>query len=125
MVVDEPRIVHFVDMITGEHQDVLCAVLAQDIQVLEYGVGGSAIPGFSAKTLLRWQQINELVELVAEEGPAMLQMALQIMGLVLGEYADAVHTRVHAVGQDKVDDSEFSTEGNGGLGALIRQRVQT
>src|ERR1700730_15234798 len=107
-------------MVTGEDQDVLWRVAAQDIEVLIDRVGGAFVP-VAGHALLCRQQFDELPESVVEEVPASLHVADQALRLVLGADADAAHARVHAVGKRKIDDAKFAAERYGGLRAPVGQ----
>ena len=51
-------------------------------------------------------------------------VAVQLHGPVLGQDAHSVDAGVGAVGQGKVDDAEFTAEGNGGLGHGAGEDIQ-
>ena len=97
VVFNQAGIVHFVHMIARKNQNEFGFVLAQDVNVLKHGVRRSTVPGRFVHPLLRGQQINKLIDFIAQKRPAMLQMAQQAMGLVLGQHANTVHTRIYAV----------------------------
>ena len=124
VVGDELRIVHLVDVVAGQHQQVLGVVRHQDVEVLVDGVGRAAVPPVLIHALLRGQQVDELVELVAQERPAALQVAQQAVRFVLREHADAPHPGVQAVGQREIDDAELAAEVHGRLGAPVGQMRQ-
>ena len=46
---------------------------------------------------MSWQEIDELIDLAAQERPSTLEVPQQTVGFVLGEHTNAPHTRVHAV----------------------------
>jgi hypothetical protein len=74
--------------------------------------------------LLRGHQLDELVELAAQETPAALHVLDQRVGLVLRDDADLADAGVHAVGQHEIDDAELAAEGHAGLGAPVGQLLQ-
>ena len=117
-------IVHLVDVIAGQHHDVVGTVAGQDVLVLVDRVGGAAVPAFFVDALLRRHQVDELVHLALQERPAALQMAQQAVALVLRDHSDAANARIQAVRQRKVDDAELATEIHRGLGASIGQVLQ-
>jgi hypothetical protein len=99
MVGQHQRVVHLVDVVAGQHHDVVGAVAGQDVLVLVDRVGRAAVPAFLVHPLLRRQQVDELVHLALQEGPAALQVAQQAVALVLRDDADAPDAGVQAVGQ--------------------------
>ena len=54
VISEHGTVVHLVDVVTGENQHILRVMGADDIDVLENGVGGAGIPG-GLDTLLRRQ----------------------------------------------------------------------
>ena len=71
---DHGAVIHLVDVIAGKHQDVVRIVIANDVEVLEYRVGCSRIPGGLRDALLGRPQFHELAEFAAQESPAFLDM---------------------------------------------------
>ena len=124
VVGDHLAVVHLVDVVAGEDQYILGLVDAQNVEVLVDGVGRALVPGLFRHPLLRRQQIDELVELAAQETPTALDMLDQAVRLVLGNHADAADAGIHAVGEGKIDDAKFSAEGHPGLGAPVGQLLQ-
>ena len=75
------RVVHLVDVIARQH-DQVARVLAQDrIEVLVDGVGGPLIPVL-ADALLRAEDLDELAELVGDDAPAHADVAAERQRLV-------------------------------------------
>ncbi len=60
-------VIHLVDVIPRQHHHIFGAVIANDIQILIDGIGCAAIPVDLVHPLLGWQQVDELVHLVAQE----------------------------------------------------------
>jgi hypothetical protein len=99
-------------------------VVANDVQVLEYGIRGAGVPGGLGDPLLRRPQLHELTELAAQKAPALLNMPDQRVRLVLRQHADAADTGVDAVRQRKVYDAELAAEGHRRLGTPAGQVVE-
>ena len=125
MVVEQARIVHLVDVISGEQQHVFAAVAAQHVQVLEHRVGGAAVPAFLIELLLRGQDVDVLADAAVEKAPAALQVADQTLRLILRGDADAAHAGIHAVGEREIDDAIFAAKRNRRLAAPVGQLLQT
>ena len=120
MVFEHQRVVHLVDVVASQHDDVLRLGGLDDVQVLEHRVGGAAIPMLFVDALLRRHQVDGLVQLRAQEAPAALDVAQQRVALVLRHHADAADARVDAVRQREIDDAELAAEVHRRLGALGR-----
>ena len=58
-------------------------------------------------------------------GLAVAQVDIQLQGLILSQHAHGVHAGVDAVGEGEVDDAILTTEGDGRLGHVLGQRVET
>ena len=117
-------VVHRVDVIAGEDDDVTRAVARDDVDVLEDGVGRALVPLVLRDALARGQDVEALVPLGAEEVPAALEMADQAVGLVLGRDGDAADAGVERVRQREVDDARLAAEEDRGLGPLVGQLHQ-
>jgi len=79
----------------------------------------------AAGALRRGQYFDEFVELAIEPVPAAHQVANQRVRLVLREYAHAADTGIEAVRERKIDDAVLAAEEQAGLGAPVRQFVQS
>ena len=66
MLGEHLAVVHLVDVIPGEDQHVFRLLAAQQVEVLEHGVGGSFVP-VRRDALLRGHELDELVESPVEE----------------------------------------------------------
>ena len=81
-------VIHLVNMIPGQYQNVLGMMGFDDVQALIYGVGGSLEPGFFRHPLLRRNDVHELAHLIVEPAPAVNDMTDERMGFVLGQNGD-------------------------------------
>ena len=117
------RVVHLVDVIARQH-DQVPRVLAHDrIQVLVDRVGRALIPVL-ADPLLRRQNLDELAELLRHDAPAHADVPVERQRLVLRRDEDAPQPGVDAVAQREVDDAVRAAEVHRRLGALLRQRIE-
>ena len=119
MIGEREGVVHLVDVVTGQDDDVLAAETLDDVVVLVHGIGGALVPVGLIETLLGGHHIDELVELALEVAPTALDVAHEAVALVLGQYADAADAGVQAVGERKIDDAELAAEIDGRLGATV------
>ena len=120
---DHLPVVHLVDVVAGEDQDVPRLLLLDGVDVLVERVGGALVPVL-VDPLLGRQHVHVLVQLGAEEVPADAEVAVESAGLVLGQHEDAAEVAVDAVGQGEVDDAVQAAERHGRLGPVARQRLQ-
>ena len=118
-------VVHLVDVIARQDDDVFRRVALDDVDVLIHGVGRAGIPGAVRDALARGQDVEALVALVAEEIPAALQMADQTVRLVLGGDADAADAGIERIGERKIDDARLAAEMDRGLGPPLGELEQS
>ena len=111
-------VVHLVDVVAGEDEDVLGLFGADGVDVLVDGVGGALVPGLG-DALHGREDLDELAELVGDDrAPALADVAVERERLVLGEDVDVAEVGVDAVGEGDVDDAVLAGERNGRLGAI-------
>ena len=120
------RVIHFVDVVPGEHQNVVNrAVAGDDVLVLVDSIGCTPVPAFVVSALLRWQQIDEFVHFAFQKSPATLQVTQQAVRFVLGDHANPADAGIQAVGEREIDNPEFAAKINSGFGAAVRQVHQS
>ena len=117
------RVVHLVDVIAGQHDDVVRALLHDGIEVLVHGVGRALIPVL-ADALLRRQNLDELAELLRHDAPAHPDVAVERQRLVLRGDEDPAQPGVDAVAEREVDDAVRPAEKHRRLRAVPGQRIQ-
>ena len=117
------RVVHLVDVVARQHDEV-ARVLAHDrVEVLVDGVGRALIPVL-ADPLLRRQDLDELAELLRHDAPAHADVPVERQRLVLRGDEDAAQPGVDAVAQREIDDAVRPAEIDRRLGAILRQRIE-
>ena len=121
--VDHGAVVHLVDVIAGQDDDILRIGLLDAVDVLIDGVGRAFVPVF-VDALLRRQHIDVFAQFAAKEAPAGGEVAVEALRLVLRQDEDAAKVAVDAVGKGEVDDAIESAEGHGRLGAIAGERVE-
>ncbi len=122
MLLEHFGVVHFVNVIAAQNEDVLRAFAADGINVLINGVRGAAIPLF-ADAHLRRKNFDEFAE--ADDGrPSGADVTAEAERLVLRENENAAEMRVDAIGESDVNDAVRGAEGNGGLGAVACKRPE-
>ena len=74
----EGLVVHLVDVVAGEDQDRVARRLLDDVEVLENGVGGAAVPlGHAAPGDVRLQNPNPAVVAVEVPGTAHADVVIE------------------------------------------------
>ena len=116
-------VVHLVDVVAGEDDDVLGVVAVEDVLVLEHRVGRAAVPRL-VDALLRRQQVDELVHLVFRNAQPRCRWRSRLWLFVLGDHADAPDARVEAVGQREIDDPELAAEVHRRFGPRVGEIAQ-
>ena len=118
-------VVHLVDVVAGENQDVLGVVGFDEGHVLVDGVGGSGEPGtlFPGAQIGR-ENVNAAVRDVEIPGLAGADVAVKLERAVLGQDTDGVDAGIGAVGERKVDDAILSTEGDAGFCHILGQSIE-
>src|ERR1700693_275879 len=122
MLPEHAAVIHFVDVIAGQDEDVFGAFAADGINILVHGVGGALIP-LLGDAHLRRKDFDIFAE-TGEGRPTGANVAVEAECFVLGEYEDAAQIGVDAVGKGDVDDAVEAAQGDRRLGAVTRQRPQ-
>ena len=125
MLCQHDAVVHLVNVVAGQDDDVAHPVAFDDVDVLGDRIGGAEIPVSFIDTLGGGQHVEHLVAFGLKEAPATLQMADQAVGLVLGRHADAADAGVDRVGQREIDDPALAAEVHRRLRPPVRQLLQT
>ena len=117
MLAQHAAVVHLVDVIAGENQDVFGLLRTNRIDVLVDGIGGAHVPVLT-HPLHRRQDFDELSHFAADDIPPFADVPVQRQRFVLGKNVDATQIRVDAVGKGNVDDAVDTAEGDCGLGSI-------
>ena len=118
----ERRVVHLVDVVAGEDEDVVRVVVLDDVEVLEDGVGGAAVPlGDPAAGDVGLEHLHAAPVPVEVPRAAQADVVVQGARVVLGQDDDIVDARVHAVAQREVDDPVLAAERHRRLGTHRRE----
>ena len=121
VIIQHGVVIHLVDMVAAEDQDIVRIILLDEGHVLIDGVGRSAVPLAAADGLIGRQDENAAVGDVQIPGSAAADVGVQLQGLILRQHADGVNAAVGAVAQREVDDPVLSSVGHGGLRHVLRQ----
>ena len=125
VVVQHLVVVHLVNVVAGEDEDIFRVVHVDEVDVLIDGVRGALVPGaLLAGAQIGGQHMDAAVRFVQVPGLAVAQIGVELHGAVLGQYAYRINAGVDAVGQGKVNDPVLGAEGDGGFCHVAGQRVQ-
>ena len=119
-------VVHFVDVVAGQDDHIFRVIHIQKTDVLIDGVGRALVPG----ALIPFAHIGG-EDMYAAVGSVKIprlagaDIAVELQRTVLGEHTHGVNARIDAVGQGKVDNTELAAKGDGRLGHMAGQRVQS
>ena len=97
---DHAAVVHLVDVVAGQDQDVIGILAFQGIDVLVDGVGGPLVPGL-VDALLRRQHFNRFAQFRAQEAPAGANVPIEAARFELGHHQDPPQVAIDAVGRVK------------------------
>jgi len=114
-------VVHFVDVIPREDQDMAGSIAFKEIEILPNGIGRAPVP-VEAYALLGRHDFKEVSYLPAEDIPAFFQMIVQRLGLILGKNDESIKLRVHTVAQGKIHQSIDPAKWDGRFGPVPRER---
>ena len=116
-------VIHPVELITGEDQDVADVRLLEIADVLPDGVGGALVPAGVVERLLGGEDLDEAAaEGVEGVGPA--DVAVEADGVELRQDIDPLHPAVDAVGEGDVDDPVLPRQRHGGLRAVAGEGIE-
>ena len=120
MEIQHLPVVHLIDVVAGEDQDLLGTLALQQGEVLVDGVGGAPVPA-ADHDLLGRHGIDELPQVRMHDVPGGPEVLVQGETAVLGEDVDAPDAGVDTVGQGEIDDPIEAAEGDGRLGLVPGQ----
>ena len=114
-------IVHFIDVVAGEDEDILRIIPVNKIDILIDGVGRALIPLGALNLLVRGQDVDTAVVPVQIPRLTVADIIVELQRLILRQDADRVDTGIDTVGERKINNSVFSAVGDRRLGDLLRQ----
>ena len=116
VVLQHLLIVHLIDVVAGQDEDVVGVVQGDKADVLIDGVGGTLVPGALVPLLhIGGQDVDAAVGPVQIPGLAGADIAVQLQRAVLGQHTHGINAGVDTVTQGEVDDAVLAPEGDGGF----------
>src|SRR5215470_532238 len=123
MLLEHLGVIHFVDVVAAQNEDMLRTFASDRINVLIHGVGCAAIPLF-ADAHLRRKNLDEFAE-TYDGRPACANMTAETERFVLRENKNAAQIRIDAIRKRDVNDAIGRAERNGGFCAIASEGPQT
>ena len=122
MLLDHLAEVHAVDVVGADDDHDVGLHVLDDVDRLVDRVGGAEVPVL-AEALLRGDR-GDVVAQQRGEAPHLRDVAVQRVGLVLGQHDDVAVIGIHQITQREIDQAEYSAERDGGLRSIAGQRHQ-
>ena len=123
MVVQHLARVHTIDVVGAEHQDIVRALVVDQIQVLEDRVGGAGEPARAAAHLGR-DRGHVVVEHRAQP-PRLSDVAVKAVALVLRQDDDLEEAGVDQIREREIDQAVRPPERDRGLRPIGRKGEQS
>src|SRR6267154_2759568 len=123
MLLQHAAVIHFVDVIARQNEDVLRALAADRINILINRVRRTLIPLLRNAHLRR--QYLDVIAKPGQRRPARANVPVQAQRFVLGQNEDAPQIRIDAIGKRDVDDAIQPAERHRRLRPIARQRPQS
>src|ERR1700677_853574 len=115
MLLQHATVVHLVDVVAGEDEDVFRLFGANGVDVLIDGVGGTGIPVL-ADALHGRKNFDEFAQFVGHDrSPSLANVAIERQRLVLRKDVNVAQIGVDAVGKGDIDDAVLTGKRNGRL----------
>ena len=105
-------IIHLVDMVAGQDQNVLGIILLDEVDILVDGIGGAAVPFAALGSHIGRKHKYAAVAQVEVPRLAGTDIAIKLERLILRENTYSVNLRIGAVRQREIDDAILAAERN-------------
>ena len=113
-------VIHLVDVVAGQNDDVAGVLAANRINILVNSVGGSEVP-IGRDPHLRREDFDEFSE-AQQLRPPLASVPVERKRFVLRQNKDAAEIAIDAVGKRYVDNPVDAAERHSRLGAIARER---
>ena len=125
MLVEHLVIVHLIDMVAGQDQDIFRIIFIDKADVLIDRVCSTLVPLRALAALIRRQGIDAAIQAVKIPSLAVCQIHVQDMRLILRQNTDGVDAGIDTVGQREVDDTVFAAKRHCRLRYVLGQYIQS
>ena len=116
-------VVHLVNLIARQDEDLIGRLSQNALRVLKHGIRCAVIPAFTG-LFHGGDDFDVLAQFRRENAPTVAHVADQIERFVLRENENASHVGVDTVGKGEVDNAVDAAERHGRLGSVARQRME-
>ena len=113
------RRIHAVNVVRAEDNDVVRFFVIDEVERLHNGIRRAVVPTLTAALLGRHR--SNVLRRRPRQIPRLGNVAVQGVGLVLGQHRNLEVAGVDQVGQDKVNEAVGSAKRHGGFGAVFGQ----
>ena len=124
MLADHLAVIHAVELVTAENDEILATVLEKIPHVLPNRIRRALIPPRAFRRLLGGEDVHEAWSEVIEF-VTLVDVRVQRGAIELRENINPTQARVQAVADRDVHQAVFTAERNGWLGALFGERKKT
>ena len=90
-------VVHLVYMVAGEYKYIFGIVLVYELHILVYGVGSTLVPVRGMSALIGRKDLHTAESAVKIPRKSVADIVVEHKGLILGQHAHRIYTRVRAV----------------------------
>ena len=118
-------IVHTVDVVAGQDQEVVRIVVPYPIQVLIHCIGRILIPVRILASHVGLEQGHPPAHAIQVPGAAASDVIVERTGAILGEDPHGVDVGMDAIGEHEVNDPVLTSEGHRWLGPFVGQHTQS
>ena len=98
MLAQHEFIIHFVNMIARQNNNIFGAIIRDNISVLVHSICRATIPHVLGHSLAGGQNIKTFISFWPQKVPATLQMADQAMRFILRGHAKAADAGIQSIG---------------------------
>ena len=120
---EHPGVVHLVDVVARQDDDVARPLTLEGVEVLVDRVGRPQVP-VVADPLLRRQDLDELAQLFGDDVPALPDVPVERERLVLRGDENPAQAGVYAVAEGEIDDPVGPAKVHRRLGAFLGERIE-
>ena len=124
VTMEQFAVIHVIDLICGNNQDVLRAALLDPVNILEHRVCCAPVSLTAA-----WRQTDDMLatippKLITKLRPTVSHVRMQALMLVLSEHINVPKSRIQHIRERKVDDAEYAAKRHHWFGLIRRERIK-
>ena len=112
VIIQHHFIIHLINMVTWQNQDIFWIICINIVNVLVNGIGCAGIPVTSGASLIWWENSYSSVVTIQIPRHSDPDVCVQPQRLVLSKYTNRIDPGIDAVAQWKVNDPVLAAKGN-------------